>query len=103
MRLLGTFVETAIGASAAATAAASFLVSLHLARRSDSNAARDEALALAETRRQVILDLRRQVASLERQLATARLEDERRATDLAKLEWMLARLCELLEGEQPAA
>jgi len=43
----------------------SFLAYLYFVQRSNANAARDEALALAETRRQVIADLRAQLASSE--------------------------------------
>jgi len=46
----------------------SFLAYLYFVQRSNANAARDEALALAETRRQVIADLRAQLASSEESL-----------------------------------
>jgi hypothetical protein len=43
----------------------SFLAYLYFVQRSNANAARDEALALAETRGEVIADLRVQLASSE--------------------------------------
>jgi hypothetical protein len=43
----------------------SFLAYLYFVQRSNANAARDEALALAETRREVIDDLRASFASSE--------------------------------------
>jgi uncharacterized protein (DUF3084 family) len=52
----------------------SFLAYLYTAQRSNANAAREEALALAETRRQVIADLRRQNAKCEQR--TRELEQE---------------------------
>jgi hypothetical protein len=42
-----------------------FLAYLYFVQRSNANDARDEALALAETRREVIADLRAQLASSE--------------------------------------
>ena len=42
-----------------------FLAYLYFVQRTNANAARDEALALAETRREVIADLRAQLASSE--------------------------------------
>ena len=42
-----------------------FLTYLYFVQRSNANAARDEALALADTRREVIADLRAQLASSE--------------------------------------
>ncbi len=43
-----------------------FLAYLYFLQRSDANAAREEALALAETRRQVIADLRARLAACDR-------------------------------------
>jgi uncharacterized protein YlxW (UPF0749 family) len=65
MSLLATTVATAIAAASAAAAVASFFAYLHYASRSEAHAARDEALALAETRRETITDLRRRVSTLE--------------------------------------
>jgi hypothetical protein len=62
-----------IPAASAAAAIGSFLAYLHFARRTEAHDARDEALALAATRAEVIVDLRRRVAALEdsRQLYAA--------------------------------
>src|SRR5205823_8621567 len=50
-------VTTAIAALSAITAAASLLAYLHFVRRADLSSAREEALALAETRREIIREL----------------------------------------------
>ena len=68
MSLLATAAATAIAAASAAAAIGSFLAYLYVARRSDAHAAREEALALAETRGEVILDLRQRLAATERRL-----------------------------------
>jgi hypothetical protein len=52
-----------VPAVSAAVAVCSFLAYLHYARRSEAHAARDEAMALASTRAEVIADLRRQLAA----------------------------------------
>ena len=51
-------------------------------RRSDLVAAREEALALAETRRQVICDLRERVQSADEQRARAKADSRRRIREL---------------------
>lgn len=56
---------TIIAALSAATAVGTFLAYLFVARRADISAAREEALALAETRAEVIAELRARLASLE--------------------------------------
>jgi hypothetical protein len=66
---LATLAPQLIPAASAGVAVASFLAYLHFARRTESHAARDEAMALAATRAEVIADLRRRVSELERQLA----------------------------------
>src|SRR5215204_4725256 len=60
-------IATAIAAASAAAAVGTFFAYLYFVRRSDANAARDEAMALAETRREVIVDLRTRLGILERQ------------------------------------
>ena len=65
MFLLATTAATAIAAASAAAAVGTFVAYLYFARRSEAHAAREEALALAETRGEVISDLRRQLAALE--------------------------------------
>jgi molecular chaperone GrpE (heat shock protein) len=58
-------VPTIIAALSAAAAVGTFLAYLYFARRSADSAAREEALALAETRAEVIAELRARLASLE--------------------------------------
>jgi chromosome segregation ATPase len=59
-----------------------FLAYLYLVQRSSTNAARDEALALAETRREVIADLRAQLASSEETRARLETQADRRIRKL---------------------
>lgn len=56
---------TIIAALSAAAAVGTFLAYLFVARRADISASREEALALAETRAEVIAELRVRLASLE--------------------------------------
>jgi hypothetical protein len=65
--VVATATATAIAAASAAAAVGTFFTYLYFVHRSDANAARDEAMALAETRGEVIVDLRRRLAALERQ------------------------------------
>jgi molecular chaperone GrpE (heat shock protein) len=58
-------VPTIIAALSAAAAVGTLLAYLYFARRSATSAAREEALALAETRAEIIAELRAQLASLE--------------------------------------
>jgi hypothetical protein len=60
----------------------SFLSYLHFVQRSKANDARDEALALAETRREVIADLRAQLASSEESRMRLERQAERRIREL---------------------
>jgi hypothetical protein len=69
---MSVVVTTAVAALSALTGVASFLVYLYFGRRSDLVAAREEALALAETRRQVIHDLRERLKSGEKQRLRAK-------------------------------
>lgn len=71
-----------IGAVSAAAAVAAVLVYLYGLRRADQTAARDEALALAETRRQTVNELRRRVAALEHGQKAARAYHRRRVREL---------------------
>lgn len=133
MFLLATATATAITAASAAAAVATFVAYVYFARRSEAHAARDEALALAETRGEVIRDLRRQVVALEhrvRELESALGKAEAEAREHAyqmqrfyaaslsellrdvradleseppNLERTLARIRALLDGERPAA
>jgi hypothetical protein len=60
----------------------SFFAYLYFVQRSSTNAARDEALALAETRREVIADLRAQLASSEETRARLETQADRRSRKL---------------------
>lgn len=62
---MSAVVTTVIAALSAFAGLASLFLYLYFGRRSDLAAAREEALALAETRRQVIGDLRGRLKSLE--------------------------------------
>jgi hypothetical protein len=80
-------VTTFVAALSAFAAVATVLVYLYAIRRSDLAAAREEALALAETRRQVIGELEGRLESLEREHQRVRADCERRARQLqAELE-----------------
>jgi chromosome segregation ATPase len=82
MSLLATAAATAIAAASAAAAVGTFLAYLYFARRSEAHAAREEALALADTRGQVIVDLRQRLVALERRLRRTTAECERRVREL---------------------
>jgi hypothetical protein len=73
---------TAIAAASAAAAVGTFLAYLYFARRSEAHAAREEALALAETRGEVIVDLRQRLVALERRRRKTRVDCENRVRDL---------------------
>jgi hypothetical protein len=55
---MSPFVTPTIAALSAIVAVGSLLLSLHASHRSDRDSAREEALALAETRKQMIDELR---------------------------------------------
>src|SRR5712691_3477056 len=59
-----------------------FLAYLYFVQRSNANAAREEALALAETRRQVIADLRAHLASSDRRRKRLKADSEKRIREL---------------------
>jgi hypothetical protein len=75
---MSAVVTIAIAALSAVTAVAGLFAYLYVVRRSDLVAAREEALALAETRRQVIRDLRERLKSVEEQQERAKADSERR-------------------------
>lgn len=79
---MSAVVTTAIAALSAFAALASLFLYLYFIRRSDLAAAREEALALAETRRQVIADLRRRMGSLEAKHKRTKGDCERRIRQL---------------------
>ena len=73
---------TLISAISASAALAGVLAYVYGLRRVNQTAARDEALALAETRRQVVTELRRRVAALEHGQKQARTHHKRRVREL---------------------
>jgi phage terminase small subunit len=79
---MSAVVATVIAALSAFAALASLFLYLYFGRRSDLAAAREEALALAETRRQVIGELRGRLESLERRHKRTKADSERRIREL---------------------
>lgn len=75
-------VAQVIAALSASAAVASAILYLYFGRRSELSAAREEALALAETRRQVIADLQGRLNSLEQLRRRTESECERRVSEL---------------------
>jgi DNA repair exonuclease SbcCD ATPase subunit len=75
-------VTTVIAALSAFAAVGSLVLYLYFGRRSELAAAREEALALAETQGEVIRELRGRVESLERRQKRAKAESERRIREL---------------------
>jgi hypothetical protein len=73
---------TLIGAVSAAAAIAGVLAYVYGLRRADQTAARDEALALAETRRQMVDELRRRISALEQSQRQARTSYKRRIREV---------------------
>lgn len=79
---MSAVVTTVIAALSAFAALASLFLYLYFGRRSDLAAAREEALDLAETRRQVIRELRGRIESLEEHEKQGRADCARRIRDL---------------------
>jgi DNA anti-recombination protein RmuC len=79
---MSAVVTTAVAALSAVTAVATLFAYLYFVRRSDLVAAREEALALAETRRQVIRELRERLKSVEKRHERAKTDSERRIRTL---------------------
>jgi uncharacterized protein (DUF3084 family) len=79
---MSAVVTTVIAGMSAFAALASLFLYLYFIRRSDLAAAREEALALAETRREVIRELRGRLESLERRHKRAKTERDRRIREL---------------------
>jgi hypothetical protein len=79
---MSTVVTTVIAAISAFAAVGSALLYLYFGRRADLVAAREEALALAETRRQVIDELKARLTSVEKRNRRAKEEWERRVRSL---------------------
>lgn len=76
--LAATSTATIIAAVSAAAALGTLLLYIYVARRRDFDAAREEALALAETRRQAITDLQRRLASLKQEHRNAAVASAKR-------------------------
>jgi ferredoxin-NADP reductase len=94
---------TVLAVLSALAAIGTFLAYVYFVQRSNANAAREEALALAETRREVIEDLTARLAScdqrtreLETTLEAARAEAREQAYQAQRLYTM--GLAEVLEG-----
>jgi hypothetical protein len=79
---MSSAVTIAVSALSAVTAVASLIVYLYVVRRSDFVVAREEALALAETRRQVIRELRARLKVVEEREGRAKADSERRIREL---------------------
>jgi hypothetical protein len=79
---MSAVVAQVIAVLSAVAALASVCLYLYFGRRSELSAAREEALALAETRRQVIADLKRRLNSLEQRHKRATVDCERRVGEL---------------------
>jgi uncharacterized protein YukE len=79
---MSAVVTTVIAALSAFAALASLFLYLYVVRRSDLTAAREEALALAETRRQVIAELRRRLDSYEAEHRRTKADCDRRTRRL---------------------
>jgi hypothetical protein len=79
---MSSAVTIAVSALSAVTAVASLVVYLYVVRRSDFVAAREEALALAETRRQVIRELRERLKVAEARRTRQKADSERRIREL---------------------
>jgi biopolymer transport protein ExbB/TolQ len=75
-------VTTAIAAISAAAAVVTLVVYLYVVRRSDLVTAREEALALAETRRQVIRELQDRLRASEERQNRVKTDSDRRIREL---------------------
>jgi prophage DNA circulation protein len=79
---MSAFVTTAVAALSAVTAVATLVAYLYFGRRSGLVAARGEALALAETRRQVIIDLQERLKSEGERHRRSKADSQRRIREL---------------------
>ena len=79
---MSAVVSTVIAALSAFAAVASVFLYLRFGRRSELASAREEALALAETRRQVIGELQGRLDSLQRRHKREKADCERRVREL---------------------
>jgi hypothetical protein len=76
--LAATSTATIVAAVSAAAAVGTLLAYVYVARRRDVDAAREEALALAETRRQTVADLESRLASLKQEHRNAAVASAKR-------------------------
>lgn len=83
--LATTSAATIVAAVSAAAAVGSFFTYLIFVRRTDVNAAREEALSLAETRREVIADLEARLESLTRQHLVSEEASAKRVRELEEI------------------
>jgi small-conductance mechanosensitive channel len=79
---MSAVVAQVIAALSAFSALAGMYLYLYFNRRSELSAAREEALALAETRRQVIADLQRRLDSIDQRHRRAKADCDRRVSEL---------------------
>jgi hypothetical protein len=79
---MSAVVAQVIAALSAFAALASLALYLYFGRRGELSSAREEALALAETRRQVIVDLQRRMDSLQQKHKQAKASYDRRVAEL---------------------
>jgi C4-dicarboxylate-specific signal transduction histidine kinase len=79
---MSAVVTTVIAALSAFAALASLFLYLYFGRRADLAVAREEALALAETRRQMNRELRGRLESLQERHKRSKAECERRTREL---------------------
>jgi hypothetical protein len=82
--LLVTTFATILAAATAAAAVGTFFAYLFSVQRAEIRAARVEALALARTRGEIIIDLKATLESLARRHEESRLDAERRLLDLQR-------------------
>jgi hypothetical protein len=79
---MSAIVTSVIAALSAFAGIASVLLYLYFGRHTQAAQAREEALALAETRRQVIADLRRRLEALDHRHKRTKADCDRRVRDL---------------------
>ncbi len=79
---MSAFVTSAIAALSAFAALASLFLYMYFGRRSDMAIAREEAVDLAETRREVINELRERLESLEARHRRAKADCDQRIREL---------------------
>jgi hypothetical protein len=81
---VSAFITTVVAVVSGAAAVGSLVLYFHVARRSDKDSAREEALALAETRGELIEELRAAVKVFERRQKRLRSDYEHRVHELEK-------------------